>query len=70
MIINNNSRKRTEYISEMVAIPGERLLNLGMPYRTRQTTDTKYKNIYRHTDGQTRRQSNNTNRNNFKNLHV
>ena len=34
----------------MVAISGKGLLDLGTPYRTRQKTDTKDKNIYRQTD--------------------
>ena len=29
----------------MVTIPGKRLLELGMPYRTRQTMDTKDNNM-------------------------
>ena len=42
----------------MVAIPDKRVLDLGMPYRTRQTMDTKDKNIYRQTDGRTDRRAN------------
>ena len=47
----NATRKQQEQctVSEMEAIPGKRLLDLGMPYRTKQTTDTKDKYINNHT---------------------